>query len=157
MSHFFSLLFCSFMVSMATQAQSHKSPDWLLGEWKLTLKNNKTLMESWTKAGDSLFVGESKMVAADGSVTPQETIRMQLKADGWYYQPTAFGQNENQEVGFKVIFISGLEFIAENPAHDFPQRIQYRRLGEKLYASIEGKNGDKYGKINFDYVPVGDK
>lgn len=157
MSKFFSILFCCFMVSTATQAQSHKSPDWLLGEWKLTLKNNKTLMESWTKAGDSLFVGESKMVAADGSVTPQETIRMQLKADGWYYQPTAFGQNENQEVGFKVIFISGLEFIAENPAHDFPQRIQYRRIGEKLYASIEGKNGDKYGKINFDYVPVGEK
>ena len=56
-----------------------------------------------------------------------------------------------------MIFISGLEFIAENPAHDFPQRIQYRRIGEKLYASIEGKNGDKYGKINFDYVLVGEK
>ncbi len=152
MTKFLSFLFCCFMVSMAIQAQSKKSPDWLVGEWKLTLKNNKTLMESWAKASDSLFVGESKMVAPDGSITPQETIRLQLKADGWHYQPTALGQNENQEVDFKVIFISGTEFIAENPAHDFPQRIQYRRIGDNLYASIEGKNGNEYGKINFDYT-----
>lgn len=152
-----SLLSCCCMIVFTLQAQSRKSPDWLVGEWKLTLKNNKTLVESWTKAGDSLLVGESKMVTADGQVTPQETIRLQLKSDGWHYQPTAFGQNENKEVDFKVIFISGLEFIAENPTHDFPQRIQYRRIGDHIYASIEGKNGDKYGKINFDYVPVGEK
>lgn len=152
MPKFLPLFLCCILVSMGIQAQSHKSPDWLVGDWKLNLKNNKALMESWTKASDSLFVGESKMVAADGSVTPQETIRMQLKTDGWHYQPTAQGQNDNQEVDFKVIFISGSEFIAENPSHDFPQRIQYRSIGDKLYASIEGKNGDKYGKINFDYT-----
>ena len=152
-----SLLSCCCIVVLAARAQSPGNPDWIKGEWKLNLRNNKTLMESWTKAGDSLYIGESKMVAADGSTTPQETIRLQMKSDGWHYQPTAFGQNENQEVDFKVIFISGSEFIAENPTHDFPQRIQYRRIGERLYASIEGKNGEKYGKINFDYVPVGEK
>ncbi|HRD07176.1 MAG: DUF6265 family protein [Saprospiraceae bacterium] len=157
MPHFFSLLFCCFMASFYTHAQAPKSPDWLLGEWKLTLKNNKTFIESWVKSNDSLYTGESKLVAADSSVTPQETIRLQLKADGWHYQPTAFGQNDNQEVDFKVIFISGSEFIAENPSHDFPQRIQYRRIGDRLYASVEGKNGEKYGKINFDYVLAGEK
>lgn len=152
MPKFLPFLLCCFLVSMGIQAQTHNSPDWIVGEWELTLKNNKTFIENWTKTSDSLFVGESKMVSVDGSVTPQETIRLLLKAEGWHYQPTAFGQNDNQEVDFKVIFICNSEFIAENPAHDFPQRIQYRRIGDNLYASIEGKNGNEYGKINFDYT-----
>lgn len=146
-----------FFITLNCFGQQTSNVDWLVGEWKLTLKNNKTFIESWVKSGDSLYVGESKMVAADSSITPKETIRLQLNADGWHYQPTAFGQNDNQEVDFKVIFISGSEFIAENPSHDFPQRIQYRRIVDRLYASVEGKNGEKYGKINFDYVPVGEK
>jgi hypothetical protein len=54
-------------------------------------------------------------------------------------------------VKFKVIFLKATEFICENPAHDFPQRIAYRRIKQQLFASTEGKKNGRYNKQNFDF------
>jgi hypothetical protein len=40
----------------------------------------------------------------------------------------------------------------ENPAHDFPQLVEYRRSGEKLRARIAGPGkGGKESVISFEY------
>lgn len=40
----------------------------------------------------------------------------------------------------------------ENPAHDFPNRIEYRRQGDHLHASIAGPGRDgKQLRMTFDY------
>jgi hypothetical protein len=44
-----------------------------------------------------------------------------------------------------------MEFICENPSHDFPQRIAYRRIENDLFASIEGRKNNKYSKQNYDF------
>lgn len=45
----------------------------------------------------------------------------------------------------------------ENSAHDFPNRIEYRRDGDKLHAYIAGPGRDgKDMKIPFDYRRCGD-
>jgi ketosteroid isomerase-like protein len=42
----------------------------------------------------------------------------------------------------------------ENPAHDFPQGIEYRRKGEELHASVSGPGEGAEDKvIRFAYVP----
>ena len=44
------------------------------------------------------------------------------------------------------------EAVFENKAHDFPQRIEYRREGEDLYAEIGGPGeGDKEAVIPYRY------
>ena len=86
------------MASFYTHAQHPSRPDWLLGEWKLTLKKQQNL---YRKAGLNqtiLYTGESKLVAADSSVTPQETIRLAVESR-WLALPTySLWTNDNQEV-----------------------------------------------------------
>jgi hypothetical protein len=44
------------------------------------------------------------------------------------------------------------EYVFENPAHDFPQRIIYRRGSEGwLYATIEGKLKGEDRKVVYPY------
>lgn len=47
--------------------------------------------------------------------------------------------------------------VFENPQHDFPKRIEYRRDGTALKASISGPGDDgKILRIPFDYRRCGD-
>ena len=44
---------------------------------------------------------------------------------------------------FRLVEVSGQRAVFENPGHDFPQRIIYRREGDTLHARIEGnQNGE---------------
>lgn len=133
----------------SAQAQEGASFQWLVGTWK-TLGANP-IAERWTKVNDSTYTGVSWAVRATGDSLMQETIQLRARQGQWSYEPLAFGQNNNQPVVFKIIFIGRQEFIAENPAHDFPQRIAYRRIDDRLFASIEGKRKERYLKRNFDY------
>ena len=47
------------------------------------------------------------------------------------------------------------EIVFENPAHDFPQRIRYKRLGkDSLHARIEGKRDGVERGVDFMYARV---
>ena len=44
--------------------------------------------------------------------------------------------------------------VFENKAHDFPQRVMYRRCGANLCAGIEGMTGGKLRAEHWTYSPV---
>jgi hypothetical protein len=113
---------------------------------------DRCYLEQWQIANDSTLIGKSLFVKNGTDTIPQETIELAFRNGEWFYIPTVINQNNAQPVRFKVIFSKGTEFISENPAHDFPQRIAYRRIKNQLFASIEGKKNGKYGKQNFDFV-----
>ena len=46
------------------------------------------------------------------------------------------------------------EAVFENPAHDFPQRVIYKRDGDKLNARIEGTKDGKTRGIDFPYTRI---
>ena len=50
--------------------------------------------------------------------------------------------------------VSGDTVLFENPAHDFPQRIGYRRQGASLLAWIEGARNGKTRRVEFPYRRV---
>ncbi len=137
--------------SLTARAQSSAPFQWLVGTWQ-TEGTGQRLAERWTKENDSTYTGVSWVVRANGDSLIQETIHVRTRQGQWLYEPVAFGQNNNQPVVFKLLFWSRDEFIAENPAHDFPQRITYRRVNDRLFASIEGRRKDRYLKRNFDYL-----
>ncbi len=133
-------------------AAQEKDPlHWLTGLWTIDTGKGHTV-ETWRQANDSTLLGRSVFVKYKSDTVLQETLELSRRSGEWAYRSTVVGQNNGQAIIFKLIFLKGQEFICENPEHDFPQRISYRRIGDRLYASIEGKNNGKFVKRNFDFT-----
>ncbi|TDO27143.1 DUF6265 family protein [Sediminibacterium goheungense] len=143
-------LVCIFMGSQVA-AQQTKPLQWMLGVWKISTPQGMVI-EIWEQKDDSTLKGRSVFVKPNKDTLPQENIEMAFRNGEWYYIPTVANQNEGKPVSFKVIFLRANEFVSENPAHDFPQRIVYRRIKQNMYASIEGRKNGRYNKQNFDFI-----
>jgi hypothetical protein len=52
---------------------------------------------------------------------------------------------------FPLVRHSGGEAVFENPAHDFPQRITYRREGNNLTGRIEGRTAGTARSMEWTY------
>jgi len=137
--------------SVISYGQRTTAVQWMIGTWKINTPQG-TIVEIWQAKDDSTLHGRSLFVKTTGDSIPQETIELGYRNGDWYYSPTVMNQNGGNTVPFKVIFMRGTEFVSENPTHDFPQRIAYRRIKQNMYASIEGKRNGKYGKQNFDFT-----
>jgi hypothetical protein len=131
-------------------AQKTEQMKWMTGTWKINTGNG-IMVEQWHISDDSTLKGRSIFFKNSSDSIPQETIELAFRNGEWYYISTVKSQNSARPVSFKVILLKGTEFISENPQHDFPQRITYRRIKNQLYASIEGRKNGRYGKQNFDY------
>lgn len=145
--HIFSFL----LISALANAQKATQFSWLVGTWKMNARSGYVI-EQWKQLNDSTFRGKSLFVKAPGDSMLQESIELSFRKGEWSYNPTVVDQNNRQPVKFQVIFIGKGEFICENPVHDFPQRIAYRRIKNSLFASIEGTRNGKYSKVNFDFL-----
>lgn len=141
--------FCCFFLNISF-SQQIKAVEWMVGIWKLNTQQG-TIVERWTVKNDSTLQGESVFVKPNKDTVPQEKIELTFRNGEWHYTPIVANQNQGKPVSFKLIFIRNNEFVSENPSHDFPQRIAYRRIKQNLFASIEGKRNGRYGKQNFDF------
>ena len=96
-------------------------------------------------AGSNLL-GMSHTVV-DGKTREFEFMRIVQEDNGdIFFVATPSGQKEAR---FKLINASDREVRFENPEHDFPQRIIYRRDGESLVGRIEGTSKGKERAIDF--------
>lgn len=145
------LALLTFLTAFTVSAQRPVSMNWLEGTWKIQTGQGH-IVETWKVLNDSTLSGESRFVKSSGESMLQESLQFSLRNGEWTYTSTVQGQNNNQPVAFKVVFARGTEFISENPTHDFPQRIAYRRIENRLFASIEGRKNGKFGKQNFDFL-----
>lgn len=150
MKELFSFVFLLAVCHLSTAQTNAASLNWIVGSWKIN-NGSTQIIEQWQQSNDSTYSGKSYHVKNNTDTIPQETIELAYRNGSWYYMPTVKDQNNGQPVLFKLIFVKGTEFICENTAHDFPQRIAYRRINNQLFASIEGKRNGKYSKQNFDF------
>ena len=98
------------------------------------------------------MLGSSRTVAA-GKTVLTEHIQIREK-DGQLAYIVTIGMGAKPVV-FKQIKSTDSEVIFENPEHDFPQRIIYRRRGaDSLIARIEGTRGGQPGGVDFPYRRV---
>lgn len=82
-----------------------------------------------------LMLGASRTVAG-GVVREYEQLRLEAQGEVLVYTALPSGQ---KEAAFRSTQVSDSGFTVANPAHDFPQRIVYRRRGaDSLLARIEG-------------------
>jgi hypothetical protein len=96
------------------------------------------------------MLGMSRTVAGDKTIE-FEYLRIEQRADGIYY--VAHPKARCPGTDFKLTRASATEAVFENPQHDFPKRIIYRKTGDNsLSASIDGGEGTR--AITFSYLKI---
>lgn len=116
--------------------------NWLLGHWEQKLPDGK-LLENWLIKNDSTLIGQSFFVNSKDTVHFENIILTQ-KANQLIYIATVEGQNNDEPVNFKQTADTNNIFIFENPKHDYPQKIIYKKVNESnLITIISGKQDNK--------------
>lgn len=107
--------------------------------------------EQWTMpAGGSMFA-VSRTVRG-GKTTAFEFLRIiETEDGGLLYIALPSGQTLTT---FVMISISPDEVVFENPDHDFPQRVAYRRAAGQLVGRIEGTINGQDRRIEFPMTAV---
>lgn len=126
---------------------------WLLGTWQVRSGDHLTF-ETWTQQSPGRFSGKSYVLkGADSMVL--ETISLEQRPGGLYYIPSVSNQNRGQPVLFKAILLTKDSMVFENPEHDFPQQISYRRAGaDTAVAAISGKKNGRSRRVLFSMKKI---
>lgn len=117
--------------------------DWLAGHWCGGTEQRR-IEEVWLPQAGGALLGMSRTLAGN-STESFEFMRLvpSGKDAGFHVQP-----NGVPATVFTIARQGRGRVVFENPAHDFPNRIEYRREGEALHAVISGPGEDA---IRFDY------
>lgn len=123
----------------------------LVGVWNMRTSQS-VITEQWQRLNDSTLQGHTwRITGKDSSL--QETMQLVRRGNDIYFIPVIPDQNNGQPVSFKLRVLKLVGFIAENPAHDFPQKITYRFKDEDhLDARVEGTQGKTTGEVIFRYT-----
>jgi hypothetical protein len=138
--------------SLTEGAQSATTADlgFMAGCWRLSA-NGRTIDEHWLPPAGGSLMGVSRTVA-NGKTVEYEFLQIRDLPEGLTYIARPSGQTEAQ---FKISSKTADEIVFENPTHDFPQRIRYKRVGaDRLEARIEGTMNGKSRGIDFPYARV---
>lgn len=115
------------------------SLEWLAGCWVGQL-GPVTVEEQWNRPVGGQMMGLARTVK-QGRVVFSEFMRIEREGDGAVFTPRV-GTKE-KPVAFRSVRLADGEVVFENPAHDFPQRIIYRRVSGGVFARIEGMDKGK--------------
>ena len=119
---------------------------WLSGCWQSDA-NKRQVTEHWMKPAGGTMLGINRTLS-DGKTTAFEFMRIQQQENGEIYfivQPS--GQKEAR---FKLTTATEDEVIFENPKHDFPQRVIYRKRKDgSLLGRIEGVRDEEETAVDF--------
>jgi hypothetical protein len=125
---------------------------WMAGCWeRKDDKRGMQITEMWMKPSGDAMMGVGRTIKS-GKVVDFEFLRIVEDTSGLSYisRPSA----NKEDTAFKILRSSADEIVFENAAHDFPQRIMYKRSGEKMTARIEGTTNGKLKGIDFPYTRV---
>lgn len=127
-------------------APAVKDVAWIAGCWDLT-RNTRHVAEHWMAPEGATMMGVSRTVNG-GKTSEWEFLIIREGAKGLEYVAKPSGQ---AEATFTSTRVSANEVVFENPAHDFPKKIIYKRDGDSLVASIEGPMNGQTRHIDFPY------
>lgn len=122
---------------------------WIAGDWQTAADGRRQVEEHWTQAAGGSMMGVSRTVAGDKTVE-FEYLRIEQRDDGIYY--VAHPKARCPGTDFKLTRASSTEAVFENPQHDFPKRITYRKTDDGLTASIDAGEGSKSMSFVFKRV-----
>ena len=118
---------------------------WISGCWA-SVDGEPGSGEMWTLPAGGTLLGVSRTVKAGKTVAHEF---MQIRETGPGQIAFIALPSGQKEASFPLVRLSGQEVVFENPQHDFPQRVIYRRDGDLLTGRIEGSQGGETKAIDF--------
>jgi hypothetical protein len=104
---------------------------WLtLGPWQTEADAQGCFsIETWRRVDETHLAGESIAMcsADDAEGRIEEEIVFEERPDGAFYVASPVGQ---EQAAFRLTESDDAHFVVENPSHDWPTRIEYRRVDE---------------------------
>jgi hypothetical protein len=114
-----------------------KLVDFFAGTWKV---EGKETYEMWELSGDSL-IGKGYKVN-DGAEKISETLAIKSIDREFNDLTSVLDQNDGKTVKFKMTGFAKDEFTFENPEHDFPKKLFYRKNSPtELFMQVLGDDG----------------
>jgi hypothetical protein len=140
------------MIAMALAAaqgapagEAEPDLDWLAGYW-LSCDEGVEVSETWSNRRGGIMLGTS-ITSGDDSFGWEQT---RIEADDgelvFHAQPRS-----QPPAAFRLVRSAPGEAVFENPDHDFPQRVIYRRNGDRLTGRIEGRSGGREQAMEWHY------
>ena len=137
-------------VFAGAQARPVESLRWLSGCWERRTPT-AYIEEQWSSTAGGMLVGFAKTTVRD-SVREYEFVRISAVGDTLVYHAQPSRQ---QPAEFRAAPPYDSVVTFSNPAHDFPQRVAYRRVGaDSIVARIEGTRGGQARTISFPFRRV---
>jgi|GEM_PF-251537 len=120
---------------------------WLSGTWVGEAEDAFT-EEHWMTPRGDVILGMNRVSggAADGFF---EVLRIENRPGGVYYLAGPTGRCPPTE--FRLIEQSARRAIFENPKHDFPQRIEYKREGDAMIVRISGQQNGRAAESSWTW------
>lgn len=120
---------------------------WLTGCWEIAGAARRTV-EVWQAPSRGMMMGGSFSVT-DTSSRENEQLRLFFVGDTLVYEAHPSSQARTP---FKATTVAPGNLVFENPGHDFPQKISYRRSGtDSLIARIEGDRLGRRAPLTFAF------
>jgi hypothetical protein len=144
-------------VTMSTRARAQTQDavaqlSWVAGCWQQrTPERHRVIEEQWMVPRARTMFGMSRTVRGD-SVAEFEHLKIVERNGHAVYHAEPSGQRPAE---FEARVVSDTLVVFENPTHDFPQRVSYRRRGaDSLIARIEGTRAGQTRGVDFPYARV---
>ena len=148
------LLFChsrSFTRDGVTNSSDIADLTWMAGDWQTDPNGRVTSDEHWARPAGGIMIGMSRTVAGN-KLASFEFLRIEKRGEEIFYVASVRGRCPATD--FKLTRVNGQEAIFENPEHDFPKRIIYRKKSaQELTASVDGGEGTKSETFVFHLMP----
>jgi hypothetical protein len=123
---------------------------WMAGCWERRA-NNLVVTEQWSYPRAKMMLGAGQTTRGDSTIEHEHT-RIFERNGTLVYSAQPSGQAPAEFVADSV---SGFSVVFSNPAHDFPQRVIYRRLtADSMLGRIEGQRNGQSRGVNFSYRRV---
>jgi len=106
---------------------------WLVGTWRGTA-GSASVEEHWTQPDGGAMLGLGRTVR-QGRMVGFEFLRIVTRGEAIVYIAQPGGQPPTE---FPMTSSGPNIAVFENPAHDHPKLIRYRRAGDALTAELEG-------------------
>ena len=120
-------------IAPAKAPASIESLAFMAGHWSSTDPEGGLSEELWLPPAGGLMVGVNRSVSPKGAMF--EFLRIETKPAGVFYVAMPGG---GLPTPFRLTASTATSATFENPQHDFPKRITYRRDGDTLVARIDG-------------------
>jgi hypothetical protein len=138
--------------AMHGQSAGVRQLAWLSGCWAAD-GGEPGSGETWTTAAGGTLLGTGRTIRK-GRTVEHEFMVIQPDGDEGRLSFSALPSGQRL-TRFVQVKLTADEVVFENPQHDFPQRVAYRRDGPRLKARIEGLRNGSLRVIEFPMTRIG--